>query len=92
MNHSMLMDFYEFTMANGYYNSPLRDTICYFDLFYRVNPKDGGYAIFCGLESIVEYINQLHFSKEDVEFLRSKNTFSECQMSFSALKHFSIRF
>ncbi len=77
MNQSMLMDFYELTMANGYYNTPLKDAICYFDLFYRTNPNNGGYAIFCGLESIVEYINQLHFTKEDVEFLRSKNTFSE---------------
>ena len=77
MNQSMLMDFYELTMANGYYHTPLKDAVCYFDLFYRTNPNDGGYAIFCGLESIVEYINQLHFTKEDVEFLRSKNTFSE---------------
>ena len=77
MNHAMLMDFYELTMSNGYYNSPLKDTICYFDLFYRVNPKGGGYAIYCGLESIVKYINELHFTKEDIEFLRSKNTFTE---------------
>ena len=77
MNHAMLMDFYELTMSNGYFNSPLKDTICYFDLFYRVNPKGGGYAIFCGLESIVEYINELHFTKEDIDFLRSKNTFNE---------------
>ena len=72
-----LMDFYELTMSNGYFNSPLKDTICYFDLFYRTNPKDGGYAIFCGLESIVNYINELHFTKEDIEYLRSKNTFTE---------------
>ena len=77
MNHAMLMDFYELTMSNGYFNSPLKDTVCYFDLFYRVNPKGGGYAIFCGLESIVKYINELHFTKEDVDFLRSKNSFSE---------------
>ena len=77
MNQSMLMDFYELTMSNGYFNSPLKDTICYFDLFYRTNPKDGGYAIFCGLESIVNYINELHFTKEDIEYLRSKNTFTE---------------
>ena len=55
MNHSMLMDFYELTMANGYYHTPLKDATCYFDLFYRVNPNNGGYAIFCGLESIVEW-------------------------------------
>lgn len=76
MNHTMLMDFYELTMANGYYNTPFKDTICYFDLFYRSNPNNGGYAIFCGLESIVEYINQLKFTKEDIDFLRSKNIFS----------------
>lgn len=77
MNYSMLMDYYELTMANGYFNSPYRDTICYFDLFYRKNPNDGGYAIFCGLETIIDYINNLKFTDEDIEFLRKKNDFSE---------------
>ena len=88
MNHAMLMDFYELTMYNGYFNSPLKDTVCYFDLFYRVNPKGGGYAIFCGLESIVKYINELHFTKEDIDFLRSKNTFSEEFLEY--LKNFKF--
>lgn len=88
MNHAMLMDFYELTMSNGYFNSPLKDTICYFDLFYRVNPKGGGYAIFCGLESIVKYINELHFTKEDIDFLRSKNTFNEEFLEY--LKNFKF--
>ena len=88
MNHAMLMDFYELTMSNGYFNSPLKDTVCYFDLFYRVNPKGGGYAIFCGLESIVKYINELHFTKEDIDFLRSKNTFSEEFLEY--LKNFKF--
>lgn len=77
MNYTMLMDYYELTMANGYFNSPYRDTICYFDLFYRQNPNDGGYAIFCGLETIVEYINNLKFTEEDINYLRSKKDFSE---------------
>ena len=58
-NLTMLCDFYELTMANGYFNSPIRDRIVYFDVFYRDNPDDGGYAIAAGLEQIVDYIQDL---------------------------------
>ena len=76
-NLTMLCDFYELTMANGYFHSEIRDKITYFDVFYRDNPDDGGYAIAAGLEQIVEYINDLHFEEEDIEYLRSKGCFGE---------------
>ena len=76
-NLTMLCDFYELTMANGYFHSEIRDKITYFDLFYRDNPDNGGYAIVAGLQQIVEYINELHFEEEDIEFLRSKGCFGE---------------
>ena len=76
-NLTMLCDFYELTMANGYLKSGIKDKIVYFDVFYRSNPDNGGYAIAAGLEQVVEYINELHFTEEDIEYLRSKNCFSE---------------
>ncbi|MBR0443493.1 MAG: nicotinate phosphoribosyltransferase [Clostridia bacterium] len=76
-NLTMLCDFYELTMGNGYFASGMADKIVYFDLFYRDNPDNGGYAIAAGLEQIIEYINELHFEDEDIEYLRSKGCFSE---------------
>ena len=76
-NLTMLCDFYELTMANGYFHCEIRDKITYFDLFYRDNPDDGGYAIAAGLQQIVEYVNDLHFDEEDIEYLRSKGCFGE---------------
>ena len=76
-NLTMLCDFYELTMANGYFHCEIRDKITYFDVFYRDNPDDGGYAIVAGLQQIVEYINDLHFDEEDIVYLRSKHIFSE---------------
>lgn len=76
-NLTMLCDFYELTMANGYLKSGMRDKIVYFDVFYRDNPDHGGYAIAAGLEQIVEYIQQLHFDEEDIAFLRTKGCFAE---------------
>ena len=76
-NYTMLFDFYEMTMANGYFNSKYKDTIVYFDLFYRSVPDKGGYAICCGLDSIIDYINNLKFTSEDIEYLRKRNCFSE---------------
>ena len=62
-NLSMVMDFYEMTMSNGYFNTENADTRVAFDVFYRKNPDNGGFAIFAGLEQIIEYINDLHFSR-----------------------------
>ena len=76
-NYTMLFDFYEMTMANGYFNSKYKDTIVYFDVFYRSVPDKGGYAICCGLESIIDYIQNLHFSKSDIEYLRNRDCFSK---------------
>ena len=71
-NLSMVMDFYELTMSNGYFTEEVKDTIAVFDVFYRNNPDHGGYAIFAGLEQIVEYIQNLHFSEEDISYLRGE--------------------
>lgn len=76
-NYTMLCDFYELTMGNGYFVSGMKDRITYFDLFFRQIPDGGGFAIACGLEQVIDYIEELHFSIEDIEFLRSKNIFSE---------------
>lgn len=76
-NLTMLTDFYELTMANGYFCSPVRDDEAYFDMFFRRIPDGGGYAIMAGLEQLIDYLKNLHFTDEDVEYLRSKNCFSE---------------
>ena len=76
-NLTLLCDYYELTMANGYFKCGMGDRIVYFDVFYRNNPDGGGYAITAGLEQIIEYIEGLHFTEEDIEFLRSKGCFSE---------------
>ena len=76
-NKSLVMDYYELTMAYSYFKEGRNNEIAYFDVFYRKNPDNAGFAIFCGLEQIVDYLTNLHFDKEDIEFLRSKNVFSE---------------
>lgn len=76
-NLTMLSDFYEFTMANGYYENGMKDTIAVFDAFYRKNPDGGGYAIFAGLNDIISYIKNLHFTDEDIEYFKSQGDFSE---------------
>lgn len=88
-NISMVMDMYELTMSNGYFNQGFKDTWAAFDVFYRNNPDNGGFAIFAGLQQVVEYIENLHFSEEDVEYLRSKQLFTEEFLDF--LLHFRFR-
>ena len=73
----MLTDFYELTMANGYYNSNFNETIAYFDMFFRKVPDNGGFAIMAGLESFIDYIENLKFSKDDIRYIKSLNLFSE---------------
>lgn len=75
-NLTMLMDLYELTMSNGIWNSDLRDTITYFDMFFRRIPDNGGYALMAGVEQLIEYFNNLHFDTEDIEYLESLNLFS----------------
>lgn len=76
-NLTMLMDFYELTMGNEYYINGLKDTVVYFDMFYRRNPDKGGYVICAGLEQLIDYIKNIKFSKEDIEYLRSLKMFDE---------------
>ncbi len=77
LNMTMLCDFYELTMGNGYFVSGMKDQICYFDVFYRNVPDNGGFAIAAGLEQVVEYIQDLHFSAEDIAYLRGRKLFDE---------------
>ena len=81
-NLTMLCDFYELTMSNGYFECGMKDKIVYFDVFYRRNPDNGGYAIVAGLEQVISYIKDLHFDREDIEYLRSKGCFSEDFLAF----------
>ena len=76
-NITLLMDFYELTMSNGYFINNLKDDIAVFDLFYRKNPDDAAYSIFVGLEDIINYILNLHFDDEDIAYLRSLNIFND---------------
>ena len=76
-NPAMLCDFYEMTMSRGYFEHGLKDKIAYFDLFFRNVPDGGGFAIAAGLAQLIEYVENLHFSKEDIDFLRAKGGFSE---------------
>ena len=68
----MLTDFYELTMANGYFKNGFKDTVAYFDMFFRKVPDDGGFVIMAGVEQLVEYLSDLKFTKEDIEYLRGK--------------------
>lgn len=76
-NLTMLMDFYELTMSNGYLKSGYKDTIVCFDMFFRKSPDGGGFAIAAGLEQLIEYIEGLRFEKEDIQYLRAKGIFEE---------------
>ena len=76
-NMTMLCDYYELTMSNGYFQHGYKDKITYFDVFYRSVPDGGGFAIAAGLQQVVEYIQNLHFSEEDIAYLRGRNQFSE---------------
>ena len=76
-NLTMLCDFYELTMSNGYFKNGFYKRMTYFDVFFRNVPDNGGFAIAAGLEQVVDYIENLHFSKEDIDFLRSKKIFDE---------------
>lgn len=76
MNYTMMCDFYEITMANGYFVQGEKDKVCYFDYFFRTIPDEGGFAIACGLEQVVDYIQNLHFTPEDIKYLESKKIFA----------------
>lgn len=84
----MLCDFYELTMGNGYLKNGFYKKTAYFDVFFRSVPDGGGFAIAAGLEQIIAYIKQLHFTEEDIAYLRSKNLFDEEFLSY--LKDFQF--
>ena len=77
LNLTMLCDFYELTMGNGYFLNGMKDQMTYFDLFFRQVPDQGGFAIAAGLEQVIDYIQNLHFSNEDIDYLRSREIFDE---------------
>lgn len=83
-NYTMLLDFYELTMANGYFLSGKQDEIAYFDVFFRDIPDGGGYAIAAGLEEVIDYIKNLKFTEEDIAYLRAKNIFDERFLAYLA--------
>ncbi len=87
-NYTLLTDFYEFTMSNGSFESGNCDKIVYFDMFFRSVPDNGGFAIMAGVGQMIEYLKNLSFSEEDIEYLRGKNMFSEKFLDY--LKNFKF--
>ena len=81
MNLTLLTDFYELTMANGYFQNGFKDTIAYFDMFYRNTPDNGGFVIMAGVEQMVDYLKKLHFTEEDIAYLRGRG-FDEGFLSY----------
>ena len=81
-NLTMMMDFYEMTMANGYFADNDKDVKVAFDVFYRKNPDEGGFAIFAGLEQVIEYVENMRFTEADVEFFRRQGIFSEAFLAY----------
>ena len=88
-NYTLLCDYYELTMANGYFELGRKDEIAYFDVFFRTIPDGGGFAIFAGLEQLVDYVRNLRFTDEDIRFLRTKGTFSEAFLDYLRSFRFS---
>ena len=82
INLSMLADYYEFTMANGYIANGVADTEAVFDMFFRKVPDNGGFAIAAGLEQVIEYIENLKFTEDDIDYFKSKKIFSEEFLDF----------
>lgn len=89
MNLTMLTDFYEITMANGYFESGMAEDTAYFDMFFRKVPDGGGYAIMAGLEQLIDYLKNLKFTEEDIEYLRGKGIFCEAFLEY--LKNFEFK-
>lgn len=81
-NLTMLVDFYELTMAHGYFENGMENQIAYFDMFFRRVPDEGGFAIMAGLEQLITYLKNLKFTPEDLEYLRQKHLFSEAFLTY----------
>ena len=88
LNLTLLTDLYELTMMQGYFKNQKQD-IAVFDAFYRSNPCKGGYAISAGLEQVIDYIENLHFSQEDISYLRSLGIFEKDFLEYLSDFHFS---
>ena len=82
INTTLLTDFYELTMANGYFETGMADDIAYFDLFFRKIPDEGGFAIMAGLEQMIGYLDNLEFDERDIDYLRGKGIFSESFLEY----------
>ena len=89
MNYTMLTDFYEITMANGYLECGMGDRIAYFDMFFRQAPDEAGFAIMAGVEQLIEYLKGLKFTKDDIDYLREKNMF--CEEFLNYLENFEFK-
>ena len=89
LNLTMLTDFYELTMADGYFETGMAEDIAYFDMFFRKVPDGGGFAIMAGLEQTIDYLKNLKFTEEDIEYLRSKNMF--CKEFLEYLRNFEFK-
>lgn len=89
MNYTMLTDFYEITMANGYLECGMGDRIAYFDMFFRQAPDEAGFAIMAGVEQLIEYLKCLKFTKDDIDYLREKNMF--CEEFLNYLENFEFK-
>ena len=87
-NLTLLTDLYELTMMQGYYDKQDNPTVI-FDVFYRSNPFSSGYAIAAGLEQVIEYVKNLNFSYDDVDYLRSRQTLSEECLQYLTGYHFT---
>ncbi len=88
-NLTLLTDLYELTMMQGYFKNKNQNETVIFDAFYRSNPQEGGYAVCAGLEQVIDYIKNLHFTKEDIDYLRSLNLFEEDFLDYLTSFHFS---
>ena len=88
-NMTLLTDFYEITMANGYFEAGVGENEAVFDMFFRRVPDNGGFAIMAGVEQLIEYMKHLHFTDEDIEYLRSQKCFSEGFLEY--LKNFEFK-
>lgn len=89
INLTMLTDFYEITMANGYFENGMADNVAYFDMFFRKVPDGGGFAITAGLEQVIDYLSHLKFTENDISYLRSKGCFSEKFLEY--LRNFEFK-
>ncbi len=88
INLTMLTDFYEITMANGYFQTGMAEDIAYFDMFFRRVPDGGGFAIMAGLEQLINYLEGLKFTEEDIKYLRGKGIF--CEEFLDYLRNFNF--